>query len=353
MAFVIALSSVACRRSPAAALPPSGSDKTHIDAGARHYELYCKLCHGADGAGYVADHANQLSNPLFLATAKKNFLWYAIERGRPGTPMAGFGKEVGGPLDEDAIEDLIAYLRSLSVVDVENAIVNGNSEVGKAVYGRQCASCHGVAGEGKTATSLNNPYFLATASNGYLAYTTRFGRPGTAMGGFAGRLTDEEIGSVVAYIRTWARNYTEGPINGESLPPPEEIVTNPSGPAPNFSKLREGKYVAAAALADAFKQRARMILLDARPLSDWYKSHIPGAYPAPYYNDAGPLLKILPRDGTWIVAYCACPHVASEKVMDQLRAAGVRNTAVLDEGILEWSRRGLPTTFGQAVGGDR
>ncbi len=54
----------------------------------------------------------------------------------------------------------------------------------------------------------------------------------------------------------------------------------------------------------------------------------------------------LPRDGTWILAYCGCPHAASGQVMDSLRAAGFPNTAVIDEGIFEWIRRGYPVTHG-------
>ncbi|HEY3499220.1 MAG TPA: rhodanese-like domain-containing protein, partial [Polyangiaceae bacterium] len=59
------------------------------------------------------------------------------------------------------------------------------------------------------------------------------------------------------------------------------------------------------------------------------------------YHDANRLERI-PNDGTWVVAYCACPHHASGEVVDALRARKYPNTAVLDEGILFWKDKGYP-----------
>jgi cytochrome c oxidase cbb3-type subunit 3/ubiquinol-cytochrome c reductase cytochrome c subunit len=61
----------------------------------------------------------------------------------------------------------------------------------------------------------------------------------------------------------------------------------------------------------------------------------------PYYNNPAELDRI-PNDGTWVIAYCACPHHASGAVVDALRARGHKRTAVLDEGILVWKQRGYP-----------
>ena len=49
-------------------------------------------------------------------------------------------------------------------------------------------------------------------------------------------------------------------------------------------------------------------------------------------------------DGTWVIAYCACPHHASGEVVDKLRGRGFKHTAVLDEGILFWKQQGYPVT---------
>jgi len=54
----------------------------------------------------------------------------------------------------------------------------------------------------------------------------------------------------------------------------------------------------------------------------------------------------IPNDSTWVVAYCACPHAASGKVMNTLRRNGFKNTAILDEGILVWGQLGYPVQNG-------
>src|SRR4051812_7185383 len=108
---------------PAAPSPQSASQQeAQRAAGKNLYDKYCKLCHGEDGVGYKADHANQLRNPLFLATASYELVGIAIDRGRPGTPMAAFGHDFGGPLKDAEIYALVEYLFSLNRTDVEKVV---------------------------------------------------------------------------------------------------------------------------------------------------------------------------------------------------------------------------------------
>jgi cytochrome c oxidase cbb3-type subunit 3 len=312
------------------------------------YDRYCKLCHGADGVGYAADNANALTNQGFLATVGDAFLYTAIRQGRPGTSMAAYGDEFGGPLDQNRIIALMKYLRAfrtIDKIDVESLVVEGDATRAKKVYAKKCASCHGAKGEGKTALSVNNPLFLATASDGFIRYAIDHGRDDTPMPGFGSKLTKEQIDDLTVLLRSWARTVDDQP-RGEKPPPIDRVVINPDGPPANLGSLREGRYVAADTLKKAVDSGARMIVLDARPTSDWLKSHFPGALPVPYYDGIGEIAKALPRDGTWIIAYCGCPHAASGRVMDMLRGEGFKNTAVIDEGILVWTQRGYPMTHG-------
>jgi mono/diheme cytochrome c family protein/rhodanese-related sulfurtransferase len=330
---------------------PATLDPQAVDEGEKLYDKYCKLCHGAAGAGYAADHANQLRNPTFLATASDSFLRMAIIMGRPGTPMSAFGSTFGGPLGPDEIDRLLDYLRSLqrtAKVDVEEVVVEGDGRAATELFAKQCARCHGASGGGKTALSLNNPLFLATAGDGFIRYAIENGRPGTPMPAFGERLAAADIDNLTSLIRSWARNVDYAPVAGDPPPAPESVVVNPDGPPPSFPELREQRYVPAEAVSKALSAGARMVLLDARPMSDWLRAHIPGAIPVPFYSGVHEIAARLPRDGTWIVAYCGCPHAASGKVIDELRAEGFSNTAVIDEGIFVWMERGYPLTFGRS-----
>jgi rhodanese-related sulfurtransferase len=65
------------------------------------------------------------------------------------------------------------------------------------------------------------------------------------------------------------------------------------------------------------------------------------------YHDVARLAEI-PKD-TWVIAYCACPHHLSGIVVDELRKLGHTKALVLDEGVLEWHRRGYPMTTAPGV----
>ena len=332
------------------------------------YLQLCAPCHGADGKGYAADRAPSLVNPTFLESASDEFLRRSIALGRPGTSMAAYGKASGGPLDDAGVDRLVKYLRGRGPAAKSlPATAAGDVQVGSAIYAKHCFSCHGDAKTRGEAVSLANPQFLAAATDPFVRHAVAGGRPGTRMEAFAGKLTDAQIDGVVSYVRTLGG---EGRPAVQLLPAPtgqEPLVLNPSGPAPSFS-LRadpcppsppgltpsssppckpDPRFVSVDQLARAAAAQQRMIIIDARPPSEWRRVHIAGAVSIPYHDMKR--LDELPRDGTWIVAYCACPHHLSGIVVDELRKRGYAHTAVLDEGINEWHRRGLPVVAGEGV----
>jgi cytochrome c oxidase cbb3-type subunit 3/ubiquinol-cytochrome c reductase cytochrome c subunit len=123
------------------------------------------------------------------------------------------------------------------------------------------------------------------------------------------------------------------------------LVINPKGKAPDFT-LRDDRFVSAEQVKRALEAKRRLVIIDARSPSDWIQFHVPGAVPVPYYDTAK--LERIPNDGTWVIAYCACPHHASGEVVDALRRRNYPHTAVLDEGILFWRKAGYPIE-GEAV----
>jgi putative heme-binding domain-containing protein len=72
---------------------------------------------------------------------------------------------------------------------------------GKAIYGTQCAPCHGMTGEGGYGAPLNRVKLVHAPDNTALFRTIKFGITGTNMPGF-GLLPDAEIEEVAQYVRT-------------------------------------------------------------------------------------------------------------------------------------------------------
>ena len=82
----------------------------------------------------------------------------------------------------------------------------GDPDLGAETYAVSCKPCHGGDGEGGGGgvfPELNPNDFVRTNSNAELVAFTLEGRLGTAMAGFDGRLTEEEIANVVAFLRLW------------------------------------------------------------------------------------------------------------------------------------------------------
>ena len=228
---------------------------------------------------------------------------------------------------------------------VRDTPVVGNATRGEGVYAKHCAECHGAQGEGGTGTALANPVFLATAHDAFLRYTITNGREGTPMLAYKGKLSETQINDVVAFLRARATGWTAPKVSLASPPDPSEAVINPSAPAATLEH-RENRFVSAKSVAAAMERGERMVLLDARPMSDWQRSHLPGALPMPFYDGIERLIPHLPNDDTPIIAYCACPHAASGRVVDALTKAGFKTARILDEGVLVWAGLGYPIAAG-------
>jgi rhodanese-related sulfurtransferase/mono/diheme cytochrome c family protein len=312
-------------------------------AGARLYRKYCALCHGDHGQGYRADNAPSLVNPTFLSSASDSFLRSAITRGRVGTAMAGYGRVIGGPMTDDEIREVIAFLRAGGPVPASLPAPGvGQAGAGRDLYTDKCRECHGEPGHRAAYVYLAHPSFLSSATDRFLRQAIVAGRPGTRMEAWSNRLDEQDVADVIAFMHTWPRATGPDPRSVEL--PEVPLVLNPRGRAPRFT-LREERFLGIADLKRAVDTRRRLIIADARPSSDWLRGHIPGAVSLPYYDLAR--IDALHDDGTWVVAYCACPHHASGALVDELRRRGFAHTAVLDEGILGWQRAGYPAVDAQ------
>lgn len=312
-----------------------------VQKGRAVYARLCATCHGVEGNGYVADNAPSLRSPTFLASATDAFLQAAILRGRPGTAMGAYSRATGGPLGQAEANDLIAFLRDRGPpVQPLPPARAGDAGRGLVLYQSNCQRCHGTKTQRISAVHLANPVLLETASDAFLRRAIEVGRPPTSMQAWKDVLTPAQIDDVVAYLRSMAG---PAPVPLPPLPPPPPrqgpIVVNPKGRAPDFV-LKDALYVSIDQVKAALDQKRRLIIADARSPGEWSALHIAGAISTPYYDAKS--LDDIPNDGTWVLAYCACPHHVSGQVVDALRKRGYKHTAVIDEGVYAWQQKGYP-----------
>jgi cytochrome c oxidase cbb3-type subunit 3 len=177
------------------------------------YRNHCMVCHGADGQGGVGV---PLSLPSFINTVDDQYLFRTVRHGRPGRVMPAFAY-----LGDAQVDAIVAYVRAWGdqpAPEFSYEPVKGDSARGRALYQQHCSSCHGEQGEGGegtgvtfsrprdlpiTAPAINNPGFLASASDEMIRNTLRNGRQGTPMPSFLkSGMTEQQIDDVVAYIRS-------------------------------------------------------------------------------------------------------------------------------------------------------
>jgi mono/diheme cytochrome c family protein len=100
----------------------------------------------------------------------------------------------------------------------------------EALFGRNCAGCHGPNGRGGAAIPLGDPAYLAIADDENIRLAIEEGVSGTPMAAWSrsegGMLTEEQIDVLVRGLRGWARGGT---------PPPDAAET--AGDAPRGAEV--------------------------------------------------------------------------------------------------------------------
>ncbi len=312
------------------------------------YARMCSVCHGREGAGYAADEAPALSNPDFLASVTNEYLRTAIADGRRDTTMSAWSSSRGGPPLGPDIDAISAFFRSWKEgppIPLDERPASGDVARGGAIFARECVRCHGAQGTVGPEVRVGNPELLSSATNGFLRYAIRRGRPGTAMPGFEKKLGDAGVEDVLAQLKSWQASAPRASYRpaAPAKIPLGPTPLNPRGPEPIgfhvYPQMTSVDVVKA-----ELDRGARIGLLDARAPSDYLTGHIAGAVSVPFY-DPDPYLASLPKNA-WLVCYCACPHAESGQLASKLAKSGFAEVTVLDEGFNVWRARNYPTHSG-------
>jgi len=196
------------------------SEEFRLEAVHRGEELYadhCASCHGDEGQGIV-NVGSVLNSRSFLELYDDEAFRTATRDGRLNTMMPAYAQEKGGPLRDNQIEDLVAFIRdweeTAPVLPTAVPVIDAAS-----LYAQYCAGCHGPNGEGTEAISLalNSKGFLGRTDDALLYQLTAQGRTEQGMPAFAGELSNAEINSLVAFIRAWEATAPEVELGRETL----------------------------------------------------------------------------------------------------------------------------------------
>jgi mono/diheme cytochrome c family protein len=205
------------------------------------YRHNCAACHGENGDGKSRAQFGLNPPPRDFTTAEswqelsRERMILAVTYGRPGTAMVGWH----GRLSDSEIAGVVDYVRASFM----HPPAGPQRTSGQQLYKRHCAACHGDHGNGATwaHNSLNPPPrdFTAPAAREDLSrermlLSVTYGRPGTAMMPFKGRMTEQEIGTVVDYVRATFIQGGAAPVAAPPAVPAAPVVpaAAPAQPQP-------------------------------------------------------------------------------------------------------------------------
>ena len=201
------------------------------------YTKHCSVCHNDDGIGGIGLPLKGEKIDHF----PREYLFKTIRLGREGRVMPAFEQ-----LSDAQINAIVDYIFSWREhpheVTYSDQPVAGDVDKGQQLFAQKCAACHGKDGKSEgvgtgvtlsrerkfavVPPALNNPGFLASASDEWIKDTVKSGRPGTIMPSQATLgLSDQDLNDIVSYVRSFETHYeTE---NEQDEEPPTLVFDSP------------------------------------------------------------------------------------------------------------------------------
>jgi mono/diheme cytochrome c family protein len=184
-----------------------------LASGGELFSQNCASCHGELGEGGVNPaRANDIIAPIstaeYLRTRDDRTLRAIISQGQPNFGMSPFGDSFGGPLKDDQVDAVVAFMRAWEEnppVELPPDVTNSPQPTasGREVYGDLCSQCHGGNGEGGIGPSLADPTWHAANSDIVVFNVISLGHDATAMIAWGEILSSLQIEQLVSHIRTF------------------------------------------------------------------------------------------------------------------------------------------------------
>jgi mono/diheme cytochrome c family protein len=204
----------------------SAAEGTSVEIGQDLFNQNCAPCHGEFGEGgpnpsRAGDIILPISTTEYLKTRDDSTIRSIIAQGQPNYGMSPFGSAFGGPLDDEQIDAVVAFIRSWESnppveLPPEIAIDVGETVAldSKQIYEQLCAQCHGLNGEGGVGPSFKDSQFQATRSDAQLYDAINLGHAATSMISWGDVLSADQIQQLVLLIR----QFESAPVSGQPTP---------------------------------------------------------------------------------------------------------------------------------------
>lgn len=211
----------------------------------------CAPCHGATGQGDGPSASGLSVPPTALGQYDKiagrslQELFDVTKNGRMARMMPPWKNQ----LDDQQIWDVVGYAWSLHSSRAE-------VDQGKAVYETNCASCHGVDGNGGQGGAPSLADFAKTSQASQLQWAEAVAQGKGAMPGFAGKLSEADQKAALTYARQLSLG---GPLFREALTEGAGVISG------TITNKTTGKPVADATVQlGVFDQASQLEMRDAK-----------------------------------------------------------------------------------------
>ena len=199
----------------------AGDQAAAVSAGRALFATNCTTCHGQNGEGVVGPALNSQG---LLKTTSDATLKALIRSGVPSSVMPAWGQAFGGPLTDEQVTQLAAFIRAWEPTAPSLAPKNQAPDParGAAIFASTCFICHGDNGTGtERAPAINDLQRLQQFDDAWYRDTIANGRPAKGMPTWGTVLSPAQIDDLVALVGAWRK--------GQAVTPAVPIKDNLNG----------------------------------------------------------------------------------------------------------------------------
>ena len=195
--------------------------KGDLKPGEEVFKSLCWTCHGPYGRGdgpaakYLAYPPPDLTDPRVFGKKTDQEIVSGLVDVKGQTGASHKTMVIGDVLKKEALQDAIAYMRSLSVLGKHASI-----SAGKDIYDTFCSACHGAKGDGRGPAAKNltgakprdftSKDFVVEGHEQRIKQTVFEGAAKTFHGSpympeWKTTLTEQQIADIVEYLKTFKK----------------------------------------------------------------------------------------------------------------------------------------------------